>query len=564
MASQPGSTPTFSKVSSNLALGPTSCPTCGREIPPDKLEEIGGRIAAKEREQTLMITAELEKGFREDRARAEAKAKADLESERQQSAAREARARDEAQKAADKLLKEKLAEAEQARANMVTGLQQQLARAEAAQKSAEEIRANVQGEMNELRASTAAAIETLKAEAKTREKEIRDEATRNAESAAAARIAAVESAQRESEVAWKAQIDESEAGRIAAEETRGRLTSELDGLRTSSQAELAKVMDEAATELSRVRQVAIAEAEIRVRDTLQAKESAAAEANARASEAEKKLSVLSDEHALAMETNVKSQREVMEKAKEDAVNAEKAKAFEEGQKLSTKVNELQRALENKTAEELGEGAEVNMFEALKAAFPSDQITRVPKGSPGADLRHVVIFRGKECGTILYDSKNHNQFRTDHVSKLRADQLSAKADHAILSTHKFPQGTWQLHFQDGILLANPARVVVLAGILRRHLLTLHTRRLSEIERENKTAALYKFITSERCRQQLARIDERAESLLGQQDKEIKWHKANWKRQGEAFRAIQKAKADLENDIDLIVGSGADGSALSRAS
>src|ERR1700739_3327026 len=63
--------------------------------------------------------------------------------------------------------------------------------------------------------------------------------------------------------------------------------------------------------------------------------------------------------------------------------------------------------------------------------------------------HVVMFRGKECGTILYDSKNHNQFRTDHVSKLRADQLSAKADHAILSTHKFPQGTRQLHFQAGL-------------------------------------------------------------------------------------------------------------------
>ena len=57
------------------------------------------------------------------------------------------------------------------------------------------------------------------------------------------------------------------------------------------------------------------------------------------------------------------QREILEKAKEDAVNAEKAKAFEENQKLSTKVADLQRALEKKTAEELGEGAEINLLEA---------------------------------------------------------------------------------------------------------------------------------------------------------------------------------------------------------
>jgi hypothetical protein len=47
-----------------------------------------------------------------------------------------------------------------------------------------------------------------------------------------------------------------------------------------------------------------------------------------------------------------------------------------------------------------------------------------------------MFAGKECGSILYDSKNHNQFRNEHVSKLKADHLAAKAEHAILSTYKF--------------------------------------------------------------------------------------------------------------------------------
>src|SRR5258708_5007480 len=81
-----------------LPLGLESCPTCGQAIPPDKLEEISGKIAARERERTLAITAQIEKQYTVEKARADAKAQADLVSERQQSAAREARGRQELQK----------------------------------------------------------------------------------------------------------------------------------------------------------------------------------------------------------------------------------------------------------------------------------------------------------------------------------------------------------------------------------------------------------------------------------------------------------------------------------
>ncbi len=205
-----------------------------------------------------------------------------------------------------------------------------------------------------------------------------------------------------------------------------------------------------------------------------------------------------------------------------------------------------------------------MFEALKTDFPDDDITRIAKGAPGADIRHVVTLRGKECGTIIYDSKNHKGFRTEHVTKLRADQLAAKAEHAILSTHKFPQGRHQLHMQDGVLLANPARVVSVANLIRLHLIQVHTFRLSGIEREGKTIALYEFITSERCSQLLDRVDSRAGELLNQQVTEIKWHEKNWKKQGEAIRAIQKAKADLENEISGIIGTASEENVVAEAS
>ncbi|MGA2340997.1 MAG: DUF2130 domain-containing protein [Terracidiphilus sp.] len=384
MPLQSGQTSEF-KLPSHLQLGLESCPTCGQAIPPDKLEEISGRIAARERERTLAISAQLNMQYAADKARAETKAKADLEAERQQSALREVRAREEAQKGAEKLVRE---------------------------------------------------------------------------------------------------------------------------------------------------------------------------AGAKVREAEAKVLTLTVQHASAMETGLNEQREIMEQAREDAVNAEKARAFEDNQKLSTKVNDLQRALDKKTNEELGEGAEINIFEALKAEFKDDRIERIPKGAPGADVRHIVMLRGQECGTILYDSKNHNQWRVEHATKLRKDQLAEKADHAILSTHKFPQGARQLHILDGVLLANPARVVAVAIVIRQHLLQLHTLRVSKVERESKTAALYEFIISARCKQLLDRIDQRAGGLLELQDKEIRWHEKQWEHQGTAIRAIQKAKGDLASEVDSIIGTSDD--------
>ena len=287
------------------------------------------------------------------------------------------------------------------------------------------------------------------------------------------------------------------------------------------------------------------------------KDNVIAAAQTKAAEAEGKIAVLSAQHEVALQQRLESEREILEKAKDVAVSAERAKAFEETQKLSNKVGELQRALEKKSNEELGEGAEVDLFEALKAEFPDDRIERVAKGAAGADIIHVVIHNRRECGTIVYDSKNHLQFRNDHVTKLRSDQLAQKAEHAILSLHKFPAGKSQFCTHDGgVLLANPARVVPLVSMLREHLVQVHGLRISAAERESKTVALYDFVTSDRFSQHLARIDGHAEELMEQLVKEKKQLDAILKRNGELVRSIQKASADLSYEVGSIIGTAAE--------
>lgn len=186
----------------------------------------------------------------------------------------------------------------------------------------------------------------------------------------------------------------------------------------------------------------------------------AAEGGKRAAEEQLKAAKVEQERLFGerMQKELNQQRESLEKAKTEAVHKEQANAFEGRQKLEKKLLEMQRQLQNKTAQELGEGAEVDLFETLRGAFKDDRIKRIAKGVAGADIRHEVVYNGESCGRIVYDSKNHKAWRSEFVTKLREDQLADKAEHAVLATRVFPAGKNQLDIQDGVLIANPARAV----------------------------------------------------------------------------------------------------------
>jgi hypothetical protein len=222
-------------------------------------------------------------------------------------------------------------------------------------------------------------------------------------------------------------------------------------------------------------------------------------------------------------------------------------------KLEGMVADLQRKLQNKTAEELGDGPEVDLFEILKAEFPSDDIQRVGRGKPGADVIHKVRHNGAICGTIVYDSKNHKQWRTEFVTKLRQDQIAEKAEHAVLATRAFPKDAKQLHIDSGVILADPARAVVIAMLLRQQVIKVYSLAVSNNERASKTEELYSFMTSDRFGQFLSTVTRGTEQLEALQAAEKKAHESTWKKQGELFRVIVRNCAQFDEEIARIIGT-----------
>ena len=350
-----------------------------------------------------------------------------------------------------------------------------------------------------------------------------------------------------------------------------RIAAERERIETATAATLAELREETEKALKKAgaeadARVEEAEAEGRkaaetaLQEALSSAQQAKNDAQRSATEAEEqRRQALAQLEAVKTETEehlnarIGEVRVAMQKDKAEALAEAKAENDDERRRLTAKLEDLQRQLEKQRAVELGEGAEVKLFDALKARFPGDDIRRVARGVSGADILHTVVHNGQDCGTIIYDSKNTGAWRNDYVSKLIQDQTAAKANHAVLSTLKFPAGTSQIEVRDGVVIVNPARAVAIAGIIRRHLLAVHTLRLSKAERTEKMAALYDFVTSERCSHLLQRIDSDSDALLDLQVTEKRAHDNHWKKQGTLLRSIQKTRADLDVEIDSIIGA-----------
>ena len=152
------------------------------------------------------------------------------------------------------------------------------------------------------------------------------------------------------------------------------------------------------------------------------------------------------------------QREALEKDKAMALLKQEAAFHREREANQRRVAVLQQQLQRKTANELGDGAEIDIGEALRAAFRNDRITPVRKGEEGADFLHEVLHKGQVCGRTIIESKNHRGWKNIFIAKLRHDQVEAGAEHAILATTVFPAGKKELCIESGVIVVSPARAI----------------------------------------------------------------------------------------------------------
>jgi hypothetical protein len=374
-----------------------------------------------------------------------------------------------------------------------------------------------------IRAETQKTLEAIAAQ--------RDEVASQLEAAAAREAAARQQAVVETEIRVRAE----------AKKTLAAVTAQRD--------EVASQLEAAAAHEAATRQQAIIETETRIKAEAQTILDAMA---GERDEAQSKL----QESLNAAEQHLQElhqQRRSLEVDRDAKLLEKDAEHHREREQLQKKIESLTRTLQHKTANELGDGAEINIYETLRDTFIGDDITRIKKGQPGADIRHRVIYKGAACGTILIDSKNRQGWQNAYVSKLREDQVTDDADHAVLVTTVFPTGKKDLYIDadTGIVVVSRAQAIEMIRMLRDAMVRMHCLGLSLEQRAEKRDLLYAYITSEGYRQHMSEVNRVTSDLLSLEAEEKRAHDRVWDKRGRMTTRLRNVARSIGTEVSAIV-------------
>ena len=324
-----------------------------------------------------------------------------------------------------------------------------------------------------------------------------------------------------------------------------------------SEAREAEILRQAQLEIEKQKQAAAKkatqEAEQRI-TKVTAERDLAAKKLKEAQESEAEIRKLAQEEAeKRQQKELTEQRQALEKDKKLSLLKLQSEFNRERESYRKKTQLLETQLQRKTANELGDGGEIDVYESLREAFDGNggRTTRIPKGQSGADLLHEVFHKGEICGRIIVDAKIRQAWQNSFVTKLRQDQVEAGAEHAILATTVFPAGKKEMCIESGVIVISPARVVHIVQLLRQAMITMHVKGLSMKERMSKMSRLYKLITSEPYVAKFTEASRLTKDILDLDAQEKTAHDNVWKKRGALAKRMQNVLREVETEVAAVI-------------
>ena len=265
-----------------------------------------------------------------------------------------------------------------------------------------------------------------------------------------------------------------------------------------------------------------------------------------------------EELSLKMEKDlIERQKEIEEKgrAKErESFQLEKIqllKQIEDNKKLA---EEMKRKAEQGSTQMQGEVQELALEDLLARTYPFDKITEVPKGVRGADSIQTVINTSQQaCGSIVYESKRTKSFANDWIGKLKQDQVTCKADIAVLVTETLPSDMDRFGEKDGVWICGFHEVKSLSFVLREMLIKTSSVKLAQVNKGDKMELLYHYLTSNEFVQNIKRIVENYDEMINQLNAEKKAMHKIWAIREKQIWLVQENVSTLFGSIKGIAGN-----------
>lgn len=218
------------------------------------------------------------------------------------------------------------------------------------------------------------------------------------------------------------------------------------------------------------------------------------------------------------------------------------------------IDEMKRKAEQGSMQMQGEVQELALEALLTQSYPFDHITEVPKGVRGADcIQSVVNHAQQPCGSIVYESKRTKNFGGDWIEKLKQDQVTCKADIAVLVTETMPNDLERFGLKDGVWVCGFHEVKSVSMALRQQLISIQSVKSAEENKGDKMELLYSYLTSSEFAQNVSRIIDNYDAMEQQLRREKRAMEKLWKEREKQIWVVQENIASLFGAIKGIAGT-----------
>ncbi len=290
------------------------------------------------------------------------------------------------------------------------------------------------------------------------------------------------------------------------------------------------------------------------------------EKNKKISEANKK-----ELEFLKKQRQLEEQREQLELEVERKLSEERKKISEEAGKkaaeenmlkmrekddqlasMKKQIDELKRKSEVGSQEAQGEALEGALQEVLQQTFPYDKFEEIKKGARGADVLQRVFNNGKECGVILWESKNTKDFQKAWIEKLKKDQQDKKADIAVIMTMTLPKEIDNFDRCEDIWITDYKSATGLATALRQTLVSVTRERGRIKHQDGMKDVIYDYVTGKDFSMRVRQIA--AAYIEMQKDIETEKRSMNriWTKREKQISLVLENLSGMRGEIEGIVG------------
>ena len=273
---------------------------------------------------------------------------------------------------------------------------------------------------------------------------------------------------------------------------------------------------------------------------------------------QRQLEEQSEQLELQVERKISEERKkISEEASKKAVEENMLRMREKDdliKAMQEKIEDLKRKAETGSQERQGEALEEQLQEVLQQTFPFDRFEEIKKGARGADILQIVRnSAAKECGSILWESKNTKDFQKGWVEKLKNDQREASANLAVIMSIALPSEIESFGIYQDIWVTDYKSVIGLAMALRQSLVNLKRSEIIQANQASLKDVIYNYITSQEFAMHIKAVVSAYKQMQEDLDSEKRSMQRIWKKRETQIQKVMGNVTDIYATIEGLVGS-----------